>query len=221
MPQNPDKFDILIQDLERIRVSGAAVGMFGEDSHSYELNPSLTDEEVDAFELGHGIRLPRGYREFLTRVGNGGAGPYYGLFRLGEMDDGFDFGPWDRYIGKLSQPFSHTAAWNDLSAYPDDQHDVRSPEYHKLIEAFDAIYYDTRLTDGAIPICHLGCALRQWLVITGPEAGYIWCDNRAEYEGLRPLSTPAHDRVAFFEWYRSWLDEALAKLQLWDKNSSS
>lgn len=215
-----DKFDILIQDLERVRTSGSSFGVFGEDSHSYELNPTLSEPELTEFENDHGIRLPADYRQFLLRVGNGGAGPYYGLFRLGEMDDGFDFGPWGVFVGQLSAPFPHTEAWNDLAGKPDDEAATDEHEYDELIEAFEKRYFDTCHVQGAIPICHLGCALRQWLVITGPEAGNVWCDDRADYKGLHPLKTQGRERTTFFDWYRDWLNEVLSKVQLWEQRSS-
>ena len=72
----PDKFDILVRDLERVRASGSSFGVFGENGHDNELNPVLSEEELTQFEAVHGIRLPQDYRQFLLRVGNGGAGPY-------------------------------------------------------------------------------------------------------------------------------------------------
>src|SRR5262245_48952774 len=140
----PDKFDILIQDLKRVWANGSSFGIFGEDSHRYELHKPLLEEEVLGFEGEHGVRLPDDYRQFLTRVGNGGAGPYYGLFRLGEMDDGFDYGPWGDFVGHLSSPFPHTNAWNDLAGKPDDQMAPDSDEYDYLVETFDQKYYDSR-----------------------------------------------------------------------------
>jgi hypothetical protein len=216
----PDKFDILIQDLERVRASGTKFGVFGEEGHNYELHPPLSNEEVSEFEVEHGVRLPEDYRQFLTRVGNGGAGPHYGLFKLGEIDDGFGYGPWDDFIGQLSSPFPHTEGWNDLAGKPDDSTEMESEAYDALIEAFDQRYYDPRQVDGAIPICHKGCALRQWLVITGPEAGHVWCDDRADCKGLYPLKADGRERTSFFEWYRGWLDGVVAKAQLWEKRSS-
>jgi len=138
------------------------------------------------------------------------------MFKLGEMDDGFDFAPWGDFVGQLSAPFRHADAWNDLTGMP-DRNDMNEDAY----EAFEQRYYDTRLVDGAIPICHLGCALRQWLVITGSEDGNVWGDDRADHKGLYPLRATAHDRLRFFEWYRSWLDEVLARLDLWKKNSEA
>lgn len=159
----PDQFDTLIKDLERVRASGSSFGVFGEGSHNYELNPPLSAVELAEFENGHGFRLPSDYRQFLLRVGNGGAGPYYGLFRLGEMDDGFDFGPWGDFVGLLSAPFPHAQAWHDLTGKPDDEAAANEHKYDELIEAFERQYFDNCHVQGAIPICHLGCALRQCL----------------------------------------------------------
>ena len=122
-------------------------------------------------------------------------------------------------MGDLSSPFPHTNPWNDLTGKPDDQAAMDSGEHDALLEEFDQRYYDSRQVDGAIPICHLGCALRHWLVISGPEAGNIWCDDRADYKGLHPLEAQGRVRTSFFEWYRDWLDEVLSKVRLWEERS--
>jgi hypothetical protein len=70
--------------------------------------------------------------------------------------------------------------------------------------------------NGAIPIAELGCALSEWLVVTGPEAGHVWCDFRADYRGIRPLALGTLERVTFLQWYGHWLDGALASLAAGD-----
>ena len=70
--------------------------IFGADAHGFILNPRLREIEVAAFEEKHRISLPADYRHFITEIGNGGAGPYYGVFPLGYMDDAFDVAPWDK-----------------------------------------------------------------------------------------------------------------------------
>ncbi len=40
--------------------------------------------------------------------------------------------------------------------------------------------------DGAIPLATEGCALHEWLVVSGPEAGTVWRDARADFAGLHP-----------------------------------
>ena len=209
-----EHFEQLRFDIEHIRQRCDWSAVFGAELHEFELHPCLTESELESFEKTHEVVLPTDYRLFLLLVGDGGAGPYYGLFRLGEVDDGFDFEPWEEgtFVGKLSAPFPHREPWNDLTGAPgDDEYD--DEDYERRCDEFDHRYFDSALVDGAIPICHLGCALRQWLVVSGPEAGNVWCDDRADNGGLYPLTAPGKARVSFYEWYRGWLDETLSSLE--------
>jgi hypothetical protein len=67
--------------------------------------------------------------------------------------------------------------------------------------------------NGAIPICHEGCAYRDWLVVSGPEVGHLWRDARADQRGLYPVSIGKRKRVTFLQWYVDWLYKALETLQ--------
>ena len=59
---------------------------FGADEHQYEYNPVIPLSEVRAFEERCDVKLPKGYVEFLTQVGNGGAGPAYGFYSIEELE---------------------------------------------------------------------------------------------------------------------------------------
>jgi len=129
------------------------------------------------------------------------------------MDDCFDFRKWkegDGFVGKLSKPFPHKKPWNDLTGEPEETDDEE--EYEKALEAFDERYWTPDNVNGAIPICHEGCANRDWLVVTGPEAGHVWHDARTDQKGLYPIAIGKKKRVTFLEWYVDWLNQALAKL---------
>ena len=100
------------------RLSAARPAVFGTNSHHWVLNEVLLEVEVSAFEQLHGVSLPVDYRRFLTRIGNGGAGPFYGVFPLGQMDDNHALKAWresDGFVGTLSQPFLLRKVLNDLS----------------------------------------------------------------------------------------------------------
>ena len=71
-------------------------------------------------------------------------------------------------------------------------------------------YWDPAIMNGAIPICHLGCALRQWLVIHGERRGFVWDDFRADYRGSPPSWAARARPVTFADWYMGWLDDSLA-----------
>ena len=81
------------------------------------------------------------------------------------------------------------------------------------MEAWDreleAHYWNPAIMDGAIPICHKGCALRQWLVIHGEQRGSIWDDHRADHAGIAPVLGESGEPVTFAGWYMAWLDDTL------------
>ena len=203
------------------RLRGLRPNVFGSHGHGFQMNPVLSESEAAAFERDHGIVLPSDYRQFAIQVGNGGAGPFYGVFPLGFMDDNFDQRPWqenDGFVGTLSEPFRFQEEWNDLSGYPEaDLMKRDETEYERQIGRFESKYWSSELMNGALPICHEGCALRIWLLLTGEQAGKLWEDRRSEYKGLRPVLLAGGSAATFSEWYCEWLDGcfAMASLPNW------
>ena len=177
---------------------------------------------VEAFERQHGIALPDDYKLFITEIGDGGAGPYYGVFPFGLHDDCHDYCTWERgyLVGDFSKPFPHANAWNLPDSFwanqPDPPPGTSLEEEDRLMEAWDKEleekYWNPSLVNGAIPICHLGCALRQWLVVNGEQKGHVWHDDRADYKGLYPAKDKAGSTMTFSEWYMSWLTGALREV---------
>lgn len=186
------------------------------DVRSFELNQAIAEEKVEAFEQGLSIRLPSEYRDFLVQIGNGGAGPYYGIFPLGTADDGFTIRAWkmnDSLVGDPSKPFRFKEAWNDTSNMPpDDLLEKNAEEYWRQMEDFERTYWSSELMNGSVPVCHQGCALRIWLVVTGPQSGELWDDRRSECAGIRPLKLADGSRATFGAWYDEWLKQRLADI---------
>lgn len=192
-------------------------GRFAAASRWFITHPPLSEDAVRAFEAGISVSLPSEYRGFLMHVGNGGAGPPYGLYKLGE----YEGEPWvegDFLVGIVSEPFPHTGPWNDLSGVPPwDESWPGDPNWDETAyecqwEKWQSRYWDTAHVNGAVPICHRGCNHRSWLVVTGAEAGNVWNDRRADQAGLYPEQRPGRERVTFLAWYREWLVEALGRL---------
>ena len=63
-----------LKQVQRIKPVG-----FGWESHRYRLNPPLKEGLLTDFEQTHGVTLPTEFRRFVIEVGDGGAGPAYGL----------------------------------------------------------------------------------------------------------------------------------------------
>lgn len=192
--------------------------VFGASSHDYRLNPPIDVNVVESFEAGHGVTLPEDYKRFITEIGNGGAGPFYGLFPFGHDDDG----SWriGILVGDVGKPFPHAESWNhDDSLWerePDIYEGITEEEEDRLNEEWDTLleaeYWNPNVVSGAIPICHLGCALRQWLVVNGEQRGYVWTDYRADQAGLFPLKNSKDQPMSFTDWYLAWIEEPEMKM---------
>lgn len=180
----------------------AARSVFGAGSHRFLLGDRLSDTQLRATETEFEFTVPDEYRSFLLEVGNGGAGPGYGLFPLGQWGDtAAATRPWADRPRRMSQQFPHTEAWN-LSR------DERTPPEgldrageDRWFADLDQRYFDPALIDGTLPLAHLGCAIDVMLVVTGERAGEIWVDDRSSDNGIGPL-----DEAGFAHWYLVWLE---------------
>lgn len=205
--------------LDRLRLADRRRRLFGASEHRYELATCIGADALRAFEERHAIRLPEDYRAFLSELGNGGAGPFYGLFPLG-LFDGSGAGPLEKWdgmegiVGSLATPFPLREPWNlpperfePPAAFASDE------EEERWVEALDAECWRSDHVDGAFPICHHGCALRTYLVVSGPERGNVWYDRRAEGGGIEPHRDGQGLHLDFLGWYGRWLDEGLRALR--------
>jgi hypothetical protein len=140
----------------------------------------------------------------LKEIGNGGAGPYYGLESLesGVFDD-LDYKD-KEFLIDPSEDFPHIEAWNlEMS-------DSDNIEY---FNQRDEIYCDTKWISGALRICNFGCGVSMNLVVKGPEYGNIWVDDRCNDGGIYPDHYFGNkNKIGFLTWYELWLDESLKKI---------
>lgn len=222
MPNSIDQATVLRQ-LNELSRRDPQRQIFGSRVHDYRLRPPLPASELESFEAKYAVSLPSDYKTFITQIGHGGAGPYYGLFPFGEQDDARDFCKWEGggLVGDLSRPFPHGTDWNLPDSFwqtlPDPPPEISLEEEDRLMQAWDAEleqrYWNPAIMDGAIPICHLGCALRQWLVINGDQRGIVWNDFRADQRGLSPVRDSAGRPMSFRDWYMAWLQESLRRCE--------
>lgn len=173
--------DTLRERDREYRVFGSG-GEWG--GHHYLLRPPLAERQLVEFERRYGVKLPRDYRLFLSLVGDGGAGPFYGVIPLVEASRSSD----------LSAPF----AWTDKHRLQTEEEFKlwnRRPGYLEICH-HGCGYYDLLVVRGAT-------AGSMWQDITAakPEffplhkTFYEWYLDWAE-EKLRMLDRePLLDRV--------------------------
>lgn len=216
--------------IERIKIKlyqlkelDADLEIFGADTHHYTLNPTLTTKQIEEFEYINDAKLPEGYARFLTEVGNGGAGPYYGIQTLDDSRINFldNSDKKDHVYFDLSKPFPHVNAWNvedeleALYAKIDAANESGDTDLEeKLFEDKWILIGGQEHDYGRLHICEYGCGVRLTLIVNGPEKGNIWTDDRTNDSGIYPTTELGNtEKISFLDWYELWLDISIAKVQ--------
>ncbi|MDH4461512.1 MAG: SMI1/KNR4 family protein [Flectobacillus sp.] len=200
--------------LEQLRQLDTNLEIFGSEKHRYILNPPISTDTLKQFEAKHKITLPSEYVAFLTTLGNGRAGPFYGLepFENAIFDD-LDFKREDGLLNP-SKPFLHTDAWN-MEFEPTVSEDENEKEYDRQYEEFTNVYFYTEQTNGVIAICNYGCGITLYLVVNGQEYGNIWTDDRGNDGGIYPtIQLGEKAKINFLDWYELWLDHSILEIKL-------
>lgn len=188
--------------IKELRNKDSLLQVFGNERHRYKINSVLEDKEIVNFEKKHHIKLPEDYRLFISKIGNGLVGSYYGLTPLIEAIyadlDRLD----DNFLINLSLPFPHKTAWNiDFKDVPEER-----------LGELEKEYFDNKQINGLLRVCNYGCGVFISLVVNGDEYGNIWFDDRCSDNGIYPYKTKNKERFSFLDWYEESLDKSLEEM---------
>ncbi len=197
----PDAFDEqLLRIARKLRIvrQRPALGARGHHAHGYFLNPPVPEPIVASFERQHRVELPPEYRAFLTRMGNGGAGPFFGMLPLERWSIALD-------------AFLEGASPDGMLARPCPLKDGRTRvDWLELIEGrtsrLDPAAWHPY--QGALAVCYEGGTYYALLVLTGELRGRV-CN--VDLEMQPPKFSP---QANFLDWYEAWLDEVLSGREL-------
>lgn len=178
--------------------------IFGSESHEYIINSKLTEEEIQNFEAKNQLTLPSEYREYLKNIGNGGAGPFYGLLELEDNDNN---------LTDLSMefPYTYDKPLKLVEVYEamDEMDDENEEEQEQFL---NEIY--EKSVRGIIFLAHEGCGMYSILVVKGEEYGNVWYFDFANDAGTYPLTSEKTGKsMKFFEWMELWIDKSLACIE--------
>lgn len=165
--------------------------VFGASKHDYRLNPVISLAEVRQYEQAHNIKLPSEYVFFVTQVGNGGAGPYYGIY--GIHTDKYalsSYGGTPLLSSKLTQ-----AQWTETLAPMDD--DDCSDDVFDQIEEI--------ILSGTTSIGTQGCSYEILAISAGAEENRIFYTNCDWDSQAMPFDT----QMTFLEWYENFFKEII------------
>jgi hypothetical protein len=169
-----------------------------------EIYSPMSEAEIRAFEEQWQIELPHEYRTFLLEVGPASIAPFEEAIAYWQEDSAPLPADW------LSKPFPFTQKWASILQDPDDPTEFNDNVDLDELDAEDAYLRDN--LRGAIMLDEEGCAIYDFLVVSGSERGNVWVDDRANSaeiypNTLRSSNEDKNQRVTFFEWYMHRLDQ--------------
>ena len=167
--------------VERLRNEDEACRLFGAEKHRYRFNDALSEAEVSAVEAKLGTRLPSTYRQFLTELGNGGAGPHYGL-------------------QTVQASILEGQGW-EFNAHPAD---CEIPDWLPTREVDGRSGFDP---SGVLEFSELGCGHFAYLMLRGPRRGLVWETDYVDFDPEFPETGP---ETEFLDWYEQYLDKQIA-----------
>lgn len=191
------------QILERASRVDKKYELFGASTHKYKLNPPINASFVRSIEEKYGFTFPEDYFQFITEVGDGGAGPDYGIQPftdfLQEGKDSYSKRYWEEYHYSLAKPFVP----RPMEAHEVEEFAIatkeayeRNPDNYLICEEdFETRFCDT---DGYFTLGTHGCQWDFGMIISGERRGQIFdTDNEGAYGFLAN---------SFTEFYQRWLD---------------
>lgn len=178
--------------------------IFGANHHRYRFQPVATAQEIAQAQATLGVSFPDSYIQYLTKLGNGGAGPDYGIYSLDEMQHH------SQYL--LHQPLLGTPMLHP---------DMALTEWHEIAEGLDALDEDAKidaffgkLMQGTIVLGTQGCSVDTLLMCSGENAGEVIYFN---WEIGADFALPHFTGMQFDEWmigyYEKLLDGGIEKLR--------
>ncbi len=179
----------ILKLLEQAKAKDPNLERFGAYSHRYRLSAPANEEMLQRFEEQYQIRLPEEYRDFLKLVGNGGAGPYYGLYGVEAQEK-------DLHNSRTYRVQPDPVIYPKMS--DEDWDRVADPEGRRKGEEVHPYV-------GILPIGSQGCTLMTGLVLKGPYRGQV------VYYDEDFCGKPFFVREkGFLAWYERWLREVIA-----------
>lgn len=176
----------------------------GASKHQYKLNSPVDLAFVRAVEKQYHFRLPEDYVQFITEVGDGGAGPSYGMYQFGNI---MRKGETPR-TQKNYEIYRHSLA-KELFLLPLEREDLEDfccameeefeqhPEKY-FAAASECYNNNTDTANGFLVLGTYGCGKDFGLVVTGERRGQVFS---VTVEGGYELEADS-----FQTFYQDWLD---------------
>lgn len=156
------QLDRIKNKLNQAMRKDTAFSEFGSSSHQYRVNGKLTAKELADWQAHNQVTLPEPFAQFLTKIGNGGAGPYYGIYSIEKAAS------YTERQALLAESVLHPGMtkeeWNHLTEPLTNDEDIPDEEYD------DA---RNKVLGGMLCIGTQGCEYDMYLVLEGKHRGEL------------------------------------------------
>ena len=196
------KRDEIARILKQARSIDSKCGLFGSAKHKYQLNPPIRASFVRTLEEKYGFTLPDDYFRFITEIGDGGAGPDYGIEPFADLVKKSQ----DQYAEKYQEDYRNSLK-NAFAPRPmsaDEINDFaiatqatykKNPDKYFIYEKPNDMLCNL---DGFYVLGTQGCQWDFGLITAGEMRGKVFVTDN---EGAYCLVANS-----FEEFYQNWLD---------------
>jgi hypothetical protein len=188
------QLDVIKNKLNQAKRKDTDFSEFGASSHQYRVNEKLSAKKLADWQTHNQVTLPEPFAQFLTKVGNGGAGPYYGIYSIEKAASYTDR---QALLAKsVLHPGMAKEEWNHLTEPLTKDEDIPDTEYDDACN---------KVLGGMLCIGTQGCECDMYLVLEGKHRGRIVYTS--EFYPDHPFFFVYED--SFLDWYERWLDEII------------
>jgi hypothetical protein len=206
----PTWVDRIRRKLADLKAADPEFRSFGAYQHQYRLGPTLSEDRLQKIEAYYSIELPADYRTFLACIGNGGAGPGYGLERFGTprmlprsrpesivVTVKYSAGKVNYPVKAFADRFA-TMYWGSVQHLAKDRgllsrpcplrktvqrSEMEVPDDDEGYEQWEREVWNP-LDDGMLNLANYGCGMTAKLVITGRKRGTVWVADECDGEWI-------------------------------------
>ena len=178
--------------------------IFGARSHHWQFGKPADMQEIRAFEKEMHISLLEPLVRYLTELGDGGAGPDYGIYSLEEMRK---YNPSLRQTAKLPVMLDHSmtnAQWSDFAQKYEALDDIINTDHLAAYtkEQQERLFQEERdmelsLIAGGVFIGTPGCTMNTILMCRGAAAGEVFV---VDFDYIFTLRAEPHWCGRFEDW---------------------
>ncbi len=192
--------------LEQARRMDPQLEMFGVADHQYRLGSPVDLAFVRTIEEAYHFRFPEDYVQFITEVGDGGAGPGYGLYPFGyyctEVESTKEAKAREIYLRGLGRELKLLPIESEWL----EDFCISKEEYEKNPEKYfqggkGSFNWDNDTPYGFFHLGTYGCWRDFGLITAGERYGQVFIHNT---EGGFEL-----EARSFQEFYQDWLNSIL------------